>query len=352
MKSVPILMIFFITFQTLNAQFIVSGYADIYYATDNDYSQERANNDYRLFSFMNGKKNEFSLNVVNIALDAKHESVYGRISMHYGDLPAQAWFGNYSMIQEAFAGVKVLDEFSIEAGYFLTHIGNEVLMPKGNFFVSHSMVTFLEPFYHAGVRAHWQVTEKLRASILLINSLWNYENTNKNFGYGLNLVYESDDFSVSYAGAISNESQPRIHADMYNNVNFTIVKSDVQVRLQADLYTKLGEDKNTRATYGISGSVKMPLGLNDKLNGMARLSYVNNNDGTFLNLPFIQLYEVAAGLEYKPSKNSYVRWEARSINFSDKNLSPFRDKDGTFMDKRLESMVNLGFWFDSSDLFK
>lgn len=122
MKSVLIAMIIFITFQTLNAQFIISGYADIYYATDSDYSQERENNEYRLFSFMNGKKNEFSLNVVNIALDAKHESVYGRISMHYGDLPSQAWFGNYSMIQEAYAGVEVLDKLSIDAGYFLTHI--------------------------------------------------------------------------------------------------------------------------------------------------------------------------------------------------------------------------------------
>ncbi len=352
MKLVFIATILLFVFQTLNAQFVVSGYADIYYAVDSDYSQERASNQYRLFSFMDGKKNEFSLNVVNIALDAKHERVYGRISLHYGDLPTQAWFGNYSMIQEAYVGVRISDVSSVDGGYFLTHIGNEVLMPKGNFLVSHSMVTFLEPFYHAGIRTHWQVSDKFKASFLLINSLWNYENINKNFGYGLNLLYGSKDFSVSYAGAISNESQPRIVADLYNNLNFSINSNDVQVRFQADLYTKLGELNNTRATYGLSSSVKIPLKIFENLSGMGRFSYVNNTDGTFINLPFTELYEIAAGLEYKPSKNSYVRWEARSINFSDKMLSPFRDKNGSFMDKRLESLLNIGFWFDSSNPFK
>lgn len=339
-------------YATSYSQVNFSGYTDFYIAHDNDNSRKIDGQPYRLFSFMDGKKNEFSLNIVNLAMDAKFDKVYGRISLHYGDLPAQAWTGPYPAIQEAYAGVILSESFSIDAGYFLTHIGNEALLPKNNLLTSHSMVTFMEPFYHAGVRANWQVSEKFKATFLLINSMWNYVNTNENFGLGMSLFYGDDGLNVSYSGAIANESIPGISTDIYNNVNFSYKGGKTQLKVQFDLYSQIGESIKDRHTFGVSLTSHMGFNFIENLSGTARFSYVDNINGTVFTLPATTMLEVAAGFEYKPSTNSYIRIEQRVIEILDDNYLVFRNDEGRYVSMRGETLLNFGFWFDTSDLLK
>lgn len=323
----------------------LSGYLDTYYAMDNDSKFEVLSHKTRPFSYINKQKDEFRLNIAQLQLSGNYENkVRGIITYHAGDLLHSGWEdlgATDPTLQQANAGFVVLDKFWVDAGYFLTHIGGELLLPRDNWLSSHSLVTYFEPFYQTGVRVSYE-GEKLTAQLHLLNGNGIFEDNNYNKSVGVYLGYcLTDDINICYANVIGNEEagnpeNARLmtfhNFDVYYNIN-----PDLKVKGQLDFVT-LEKSAGVEPQSYIGVAAEAQYSFLRKHAFTLRSSYINTNNNLFIEAEYG--YEVAAGIQYKPSDLVYFRIESRIVTFDD-NYKPFK-VDADPSSSRIELMMNLG----------
>ena len=333
----------------------VSAYVDCYYATDNDYSIDEVYSMRRL-SYINGKKNQFGLNTTQINVDGSWKMCRSSVSLQFGDLSKTAYQAQTSptaSIQQAYIGVKLVDNLWIDAGYLLTHMGSELLLPKDNWLTSHSIVTYFEPFYQAGVRGSYE-TDKLTAQIYLLNGNGITDDNNKNKTIGLFLSYKpNNSLTISYANILGNEEPGgpesyKLHA-LHCIVASYLVTDKFTIRGQFDygskeITTSNVIDSNMTIVNTINGkfigwSLTGHYQINDELSGTIRFADANNSDGVYT--PIIKGNAITAGIEYKPTANSYIRLEGSYLKLDDK-YQIFKTADWKNSSNRMEAALNFG----------
>lgn len=366
MKRLLILFFVFVLFASYNAtsnddiEINMNAYVDTYIATDNDHSHDNGSESYyldRKFSYINGQKNNFSINTAQIGADFNYQNfIRGVVTFHYGDLANQAFYmpGSGKILQEAYIGIQVIDDLWVDAGYFLTHIGGESLLPKDNWLSSHSMVTYVEPFFHSGVKATYD-NGTFSAGLHLLNSGYSYIENNDNKTFGYNAGYSAGDiFSISIAGMIGNEEDgPPYNAktNLYNNICIEShpdeklgLKAQLDIASLEDAYSDNGELE--AATY-MGFSVQGRYQLLEKFAAAARFAYFDDTKGyAEINASGMG---ITAGVEYQPTKFSYIRLEGRMLNFDDSEDSDgnkFLDAEGDQTNSRMEVMINFGVFID------
>ncbi|MDT3741163.1 MAG: outer membrane beta-barrel protein [Candidatus Kapabacteria bacterium] len=333
--------------QSLNYKF--SGYVDTYYATDNDGNFEALSTGMRPFSYINKQKDQFRLNTAQVQGVFNYDNrVRGTIALHTGDLVQTGWtdLGTaYPLIQQANAGFMAFNNFWIDGGYFLTHIGGEVLLPKDNWLSSHSLVTFYEPFYQAGVRFSYE-TPKFTAQLHLLNGNGIFEDNNYNKTVGIFLSYNlSNAIKIAYANTLGNEVADRpenARLLMFHNFNFYFNASEkFRVKAQID-YASLAEKEvgsqkiEAQSFMGISAQAQYS--FTDKYAASLRASYISSDKSLFGAAE--SGTEIALGLQYKPAEMLYCRIEGRMLGFDDK-YKPFL-VDNKAESSRMELMLNIG----------
>ncbi len=154
----------------------VSGYVGTYYAWDTDKSVV-PNGGLRQFSFIAPRKETFGLDVAMVSLKYAAERSRASVIVQYGDV-TNGWtngataspedlFGRY--VQEAYAGFMLADNLWLDAGFFLTHVGEEGFFPKDNFLSSLALTTLFEPFGQSGLRLTYSLNDKWTAQLHLLN---------------------------------------------------------------------------------------------------------------------------------------------------------------------------------------
>lgn len=351
---IAIALIFAFSFSLSYAQvFGLSGYLDAYSAIDNASSaSSHSMGDYRPFSIVNGHKNQLGINIAQMSGFVDADNYYGLMTFQYGDIATQAWGGTAPVIQEAYAGIKFNKKFTMDAGFFTTHIGGELLLPKDNYLSSHSMSTYMEPFFHAGIRFGYQVTDELKLGLHVLNGLWVFQDNNENKTFGWLAIYNTDKFTVGYTGAIGNEQDGSpifAQTEMYHDVTFEIrTIKNFLIKGQFDMHMLAapeGSEVDDMATISVAAEGKyffMP-----KWAVAARFAYIMNEDGMELAPPVNGL-DLTAGIEYKPSNNSYLRLEGRMLSFDEGENGEVKVffVDGEPAASRMELMLNFGVMFD------
>ena len=198
-------------------KFTIGGYVEADYSYNfNDPSNGITN--YRGFD---NRHNSFTLS--NAVLDGQWEKdiVSGRVMFQVGHTPdtyylsepsspgtsaagatdASAW----KYIQQAYVGVKapVGKGLLIQLGIFTSSIGIEGMAVKDNWNWSRSNLFFGLPFYHAGLRATQQLTDKLALTVAVYNGWNNIVDDNKGKSVQIQFAYSDPDFlnySVLYFG--------------------------------------------------------------------------------------------------------------------------------------------------------
>lgn len=332
----------------------VGGYVDAYFANDDDKGTDELNGGNRLFSYVNPTKNRFSINTAQITAKIGVENVFrSNITLHMGDLHKTAWeAADVSMpfIQQANAGVRVAENIWIDGGIFLTHIGGESLLPKDNWLSTHSLVTYYEPFYQAGVRASYE-SEKFTAQLHVLNGngIIDENNYNKTFGWFFSYT-PSTVFSVSYAGVAGNEvpGNPKFASSQaLHNLVFQVNPFDkFSLKGQLDLGMKKvpdAENGGAMKSRLFSGySLTAHYAFTDQFSASGRYAFVDNAYAVFE--PAVEGMETTLGFEYKPHANAYVRLEGRNISLGDdyKLFGSTADLAST----RKELILNFGVWFN------
>lgn len=351
-------------------------YVDAYYAFDTD-ARLGVDNDNnattpnvfvpkgdRPLNAINFRRNEFNLNTAQMTASTQMDWFRGRATIQYGTVANSSWApAKYSPIQEANLGIRALDnlggkgnELWLDGGIFLTHIGNEALMPRYNWLSNLALVTMFEPFYQAGLRASYNWGSLASLQLHLLNGYGTIEDNNlgKDFGWlvGFNPL---SNLSLSWAGQVGDVGafDPAKKSDpgqwrFYNNFSATYqILEDLGVKGQFDVATESGKvymGGQVTARYNFLEKFGVTLrgeGINDA-GGMLTSAFDSSSDNVAQGL---QGFGVTLGLEYRPIDNAFIRLEGRQLVMNPTNNAVFVDPNGGTSANRFELSANTGFWF-------
>jgi hypothetical protein len=164
------------------AKIDISGIADVYYSKNFAHPITRKN---QLRNF-DVAENQFTLSQVEVVLQRKAEPAGFRVDLDYGaanDIVQPAGASSLSTIQQAFltAVIPLGSGLTVDAGKFVTHLGNEVIESKDNWNYSRSLLfAWAIPYYHTGVRFSYPIAENLGACVHIVNG-WNSGTDNNDF---------------------------------------------------------------------------------------------------------------------------------------------------------------------------
>lgn len=168
--------------------FTLNGYVEAAYT----YAFEKPSNGVVNYRGFDNRHNTFSLQNAVVDASGAIAGLSARIALQVGHtpstyynagseptLPGSSGIGPstpdyWRFIQQAYAGYTagVAKGLAMEAGIFLSPIGPEGMAAKDDWNYSRSNLFFGLPFYHTGIRATLQVTDRLSTAFWLVNG-WN-----------------------------------------------------------------------------------------------------------------------------------------------------------------------------------
>ncbi len=330
-------------------------YIDTYYAIDTDTTMDigtDGNQDLvpkkdRGLNAIGYRNNEFNLNTAQMTVSTEQEMYRGRFTMQYGTIPISSWSGGYLNIQEANLGFRPAADLGgegnniwIDGGIFLTHIGNELLLPRENWLSTLALVTMFEPFYQSGVKVGYNWGEMFSGELHVLNSYGTIEDNNADKSLGWLLSYNPmDNLGLSWAGLVGNEQDAGATAQLrlYNNVNLNYqILDQFGVRGQIDVANEAGN-----LYYGAQLSARYD--IFDQFGVTVRGETIQDPQGILTDN--LQGYGITLGLEYKPTEKSFVRLEGRQLIMDANNNQIFMDAQGNTSSNRSELLINTGIWF-------
>ncbi|MCW3123448.1 MAG: hypothetical protein JWQ38_2940 [Flavipsychrobacter sp.] len=338
------------------SSFSVTGYVDAYYAY---YTDSVGPGNFQKFPSVSPRSNAPSLNTAQIAVQYTSDKVRGTAVLHFGDIAAATWSpAPFNHLMEAHAGFKVCNKLWVDAGFFRTHFGTEFLLPSENLTSSVAVGTFYEPYYESGLRLNFDPTPKLEINVFLLNGYGMYVDNNEKKSMGMGITYAlSDKGGIGYTNYIGDDSPPGIttsHLRFHNNLflNYQFGKLKLQVggdyciqqnadaatgTKQASMYSALATLKyqctNKFAIYGRGEIFQDPDGYMSTL--------ITDVKG---KLTGYKLAGFTLGAEFKPTDESYIRLEGRTL-MMDKDQYIFTYNNAP-QNVRYEVMVHGGITFD------
>jgi len=209
----------------------VGAFVDAYYAWD----FLRPVNFDRAFTTQPARHDEFNVNLAFVDVKLTAPRTRGRLALQAGtsvqsNYAAEPRLGSISgpelarHIQEATVGVRVGSKVWIDAGTYLSHIGQESWISRDNPTYSRSLIADYSPYYETGVKATWSASAKVTAQIHVLNGWQNISETNADKALGLRVDYAvSPRLAVGYANFVGNEmpdtvpSRTRVFNEVFAN---------------------------------------------------------------------------------------------------------------------------------------
>jgi hypothetical protein len=329
--------------------FKIKGAVDAYYAWDTDKDKTQ-----RQFVSFEPFRDQFKLNIAQVSLSYNSEIVRGKVTLHYGDIPAINWPSNMQYIQEANIGFSPYKNLWIDAGYFLTFVGAEG-MPMNSIFSSFSIGSYHEPFFESGIKISYDFSEKFSSCLHIMNGYNVLEDNNKNKSLGFELTYKpTSKITFDYNVIIGNEiptdiNNPKLR--VYNNLfaNYTPTeKLDLILGIDFATQEKSKITDSTASASLFSAFLTGRYKITPKFFFSVRAEYFSDADGflsgTFTdsdgNLSGLKSWGLTGAFEYRPIQNYYVRLESRFLS-ADSKLKIFSENSNS----RTEATLNMGFEF-------
>jgi hypothetical protein len=337
------------------SHFSLEGYADAYYAY---YTDSVGPGNFQKFPTISPRSNSFGLNILQFAAKYDGPKVRAAATLHFGDIPLSAWSTTYNFIQQAYAGVKLSKKLWLDVGFFRSHIGTELLTPRENIASSIAIPTYYEPYYESGARLDWLATPKLEINLYVLNGYNIYQDNNQKKSLGASVLYTYDDnINVGYTDYIGDDSLSGNHLRFHNNAFLNYQYKRLKLQIGGDYCTQMNADTiHTKTAVMYSAIITLKYQATNRYGIYTRGEWFQDPQG-FMSGVFTdwnnkktgyKISGLTAGIEYKPSSNSYVRLEGR-ILVADYNQLIFYH-NGQVYNYRLEGMLHTGITFDMSKL--
>jgi len=333
----------------------ITGYVDAYAAY---YTDSVGIGNYQQFPSVSPRSNQFGLNVAMITAKYNADRLRATVALQYGDIPRSAWSGTFNPILEANAGIRICKELWLDAGFFRTHFGTEGLFPKENICNSVSLNTFYEPYFESGVKLNYNPTEKIALNIFLLNGYNMFEDNNEKKSFGLLATYTLGNAgNIGYSNYIGDDSPQGdsvSHLRFHNNLffNYAVIGWKFQIGGDYCIQENSDIDQPESSASMFSGVVTAKYTIAKKLSAYARYEFFNDPNGSMSprmtdvqgNLTGFIAWGITGGAEFRPTDNSYIRFEARTLQFDIYQQIFYWNGEQT--NKRMEAMLNLGVWFE------
>lgn len=307
--------------------FKISGYADFYYANDNDNNGSNL----RQFSVISPVRDQFRINLAQVSGKYTNNRIRGIITLQFGDIPNYSWPQSpnqyLQFIQEANVGFSPAENLWIDGGYFLTHIGAEGLLPINNFLNTQALATYYEPVYQSGIRVSYDFSEIVYGSIYLLNGYNVLADNNLNKSGGMQIgIKPSKKLELIYNNIFGNE-QPQGSTGKTRFYNNLVMKYSPVKKLDFlfgfDFVTQQkSELADTSASASLfSGLLAARYNIVPKFYISARGEYYEDNNGILSglysnnegDLTGLKASGIAFALEFDPTSNSYIRADTRFL---------------------------------------
>ena len=336
--------------------FSITGYVDGYYAY---YSDSVGPGKIQKFGSTSPRSNSPSLNIAQLTMQYNADKIRGTVALHFGDIPAATWApAPYNNLMEAHLGVKIYSKLWIDAGFFRTHLGTEYLLPVENITSSVAVGSYYEPFYESGIRLNFDPTTKLEINLFLLNgyNMFIDNNNKKSFGMGVTYAF-NENLNIGYTNYIGDDTPPGVagsHLRIAQNAFLNYQHKKLKIQVGGDYYMQQNSDLATGTKYAnmYSALATARYQLRYKLAVYARGEVFNDPDGFMSTIitdyngkkTGYKLWGVTAGVEYKPTAESYVRLEGRRLQMGQDQYIYYHD--GEYYNYRYEVMINAGVTFD------
>jgi hypothetical protein len=206
----------------------------------------------------------------NVALDTQWEKgpAAARITLQAGQTPDAYYLGEPSVrgttsvppegastwkyLQQAYLSYKAPlgQGLTFQLGIFLSPIGIEGMAEKDDWNWSRSNLFFGLPFYHTGLRATQQITDKLTATLAVYNGYNSVIDGNREKSFSGQLAYTDSDrllFSLLYFGGVERpENVPEGRA--FRNLFDAWVQTKIAQPLWVAMNVDTGFEPNTFGT--------------------------------------------------------------------------------------------------------
>lgn len=338
---------------SINAGVTISGYVDFYYARYTDDTGLA----FEKFPTIAPRNNAFSLNLLQLSAKYENEKIRGMATLHAGDMVLSSWSPQFSMIQEANAGLRLLPKLWFDGGFFRSHIGVESVQPRENITSTVATTTYFEPYFFSGVKLTWSPTPEWNFQLNAFNGYNTFVENNRSKDFGLSVNWNPGktlSFTLnSIAGNDSVESLPLSQFRVYNNFFFTVKAKKLQFAGEGNFgwqeHAALQDSSKHAIMYSALLSVRYRFtpwfatyargeifeDSNEILTGPVQTLYHK--------LTGINIWGVTGGIELRPNPVSYFRIEGRRLQTQGpEEIFLMNDEPSRV---RYEGVLNMGVWF-------
>ena len=322
-------------------------FVDTYYAWD--FNRPGAGMFDRSFTTQPARQDEFNVNLAFVEVKLTGSRTRGRLALQAGTSVQANYAGEPStgtisgpdlarIIQEAVVGVRAAPALWIDAGIYLSHLGQEGWISRDNPTYTRSLIADYTPYYEAGVKATWAASARLTAQLHILNGWQNISETNASKAIGMRLDYTaSPHLSLGYDNFIGNEAPDTAPSRLrvFNEVFALMTVGRVQAWVTLDYGTQ-GRARTAGTSSWYGGAVVARLSLSRVVALAARIEQYGDPDGVIVRTGTPNPFRVAGGslgLDVNPGGGVAWRTEirafaARDLVFPVRGNAGYSDRDG------------------------
>lgn len=313
-----------------------SAFADLYYAFDVNQPRDFD----RQFTTQPLRHNEFNLNFAYVSAQYASQNARGRFALQTGTYVRSNYAAepaDLRMIHEASVGVRLAEGVWLDMGIMPSHIGLESAVSKDNWNYSRSLIADYSPYYETGIKLTGALTENLTASVMVLNGWQNIQETNSSKALGTQVQWKPGSSTlVNWSTFLGNEQPTSSPAQrrFFNNVF-------VQHQLSSSWDIAFGVDAGVQGNEAVGqawwwGSAMLcRYTFADRWKIGGRLEHYSDPHGIIVPISssIFRLSGASFNIDYSPSEQSLIRFEARG----------FSAEDAIFIRRRTMSRYN-GFF--------
>jgi hypothetical protein len=309
----------------------VGAFVDTYYAWD--FNRPGPGNFDRSFTTQPARHDEFNVNLAHVELKLSSARTRGRLALQAGTSVQSNYAGEPRLgsiagpdlarhIQEAVVGVRAASNLWIDAGIYLSHIGQESWISRDNPTYSRSLIADYSPYYETGVKATWTASPKVTAQLHVVNGWQNISETNLEKAVGLRLDYvASPHLTVGYDNFIGDEMSDTLDSRVriFNEAFALISAGKATLWLTFDYGAQARKPASGYSTW-YGGAAIARVKVSSKASISVRLERYWDPDGVIISTGTPNAFRVNGGsfnIDVAPFDGALWRTEVRGYMATD-----------------------------------
>lgn len=306
----------------------ISGYAEVYYQTDNNHS---VNNERPFFVYSFNRNNEVTLNLGFIKASYNTQQIRANLALAAGTYMNANYAsenGVFKNVYEANAGIKISKDANLwlDAGIFSSHIGFESAVGKDCWNLTRSMLSDNSPFYETGVKiGYTSKDEKWYLSALLLNGWQRIQRVNGNTtpAFGTQITFKpSSSITLNSSSFIGNDKPDSTRQMRYFHNFYGIfqLNSSWASTIGFDIGAEQKVKGSSTSNVWYSPVFMLKYMAGKKASIAARAEYYSDKNAVMIATGTpngFQTWGFSANFDYAISSNAVWRIEAKNLSSKD-----------------------------------